>query len=107
MNQSAEVEGLKDGHAMRGGVGGGLRWSCSGDYGLLWIIITHCPTVKRIFSSVMGPDSASKNHLTPLGKWNEEAMNSLCQPGKMVGAWAGTVTVATGKEGLMRDAWQR
>lgn len=46
MNQSAEAEGLKDGHAMREGVGGGLHWSCSGDYGLLWIIITHCPTVR-------------------------------------------------------------
>ena len=66
--------------------------------------LSHC---KRIFSSVMGPDLASKSHLTPLGKWNEEAMNSLCQPGKMVRAWAGTGTVATGKEGLMRDAWQR
>lgn len=67
--------------------------------------LSHC---KRILSSsVAGPDSASKSHLTPLRKWNEEAMNSLCQPRRMVRTWAGTVTVATGKEGLMGDAWQR
>lgn len=44
--------------------------------------LSHC---KRILSSsVMGPDSASKSHLTPPGKWKEEAINSLCQPGRMV-----------------------
>lgn len=44
--------------------------------------LSHC---KRILSSsVMGPDSASKSHLTPLGKWKEEAINSLCHPGRMV-----------------------
>ena len=67
--------------------------------------LSHC---KRILSSsVMGPDSASKSHLTPLGKWKEEAIDSLCQAGRMVRTWVGTVTVAIGKEGLMRDAWQR
>lgn len=69
MNQSAEAEGLKDGHAMREGVGGGLHWSCSGDYRTSvdnHNPLSHC---KRILSSsVAGPDSASKSHLTPLRK---------------------------------------